>query len=578
MNDSAWAYANIWESVAAALPEACAIKQGDRSLSWSEFDRRADSLAAYLLASGLGRHAKVAVYAANCPEYLVGYYAAFKAGLAPYNLNYRYGAEEALYLFDNGDAEAVLFEAEYAPLIDSVRARAGKVKKWIAVAHGGAPIPPWAEDYDAIVASTPAERPTRAPWGRSEDDLLILFTGGTTGMPKGVMWRQGDLIGRGNFVANPLVGLGPLAHPQEAGARARAQAARPRSMIAPPLMHGTGQLAAVAAFSFGGTAILMPKGPFDAVAMWDTVERERATRVTIVGQPFAQPMLEALDAHPGRWDLRSVFFIGSSGAMWSKENKRGLLRHMPQATLLDSFSSSEAIGMGLSSMNAQGEIETARFKLGEDCAVFAEDGRRVAPGSGERGRVAIGGYLPLGYYKDEAKTLATFPILEGKRWSIPGDWAEVTEAGEIILLGRGSQCINTGGEKVFPEEVEEALKLHPAVRDAAVTGVPDPRFGERVAALIETSMSVSEAELISHVRARLAHYKAPRHVLFVDGGLRGPNGKLDYKTIKARAMGAFAPQPAVTDRDPGCVSHPGPLAETPAGSPELRGDEDGRSA
>jgi acyl-CoA synthetase (AMP-forming)/AMP-acid ligase II len=542
MGEIVWAYANIWESVAGALPDEPAIVQGDRRLCWAEFDRQADALAAHLSTLGLTRQSKLAVYAANCPEYLIGYYAAFKAGIAPYNVNYRYGADEVLYLFDNGDAEAVLFEAEYAPLIERVRARAGKVKIWIAVARDGLTAPAWAEDFDAIVAGIPAARPAKAPWGRSEDDLLILYTGGTTGMPKGVMWRQGDLIGRGNFVANPLIGLAPLARPEEAGLRAKGEPIRTRSLIAPPLMHGTGQLAAMAAFSFGGTAVLLPKGHFDAEAMWDIAEREKATRVTIVGQPFAKPMLDALDANPGRWDLSSVRFIGSSGAMWSQENKRGLLRHLPQAMMSDFFSSSEAIGMGTSFMTAQAEVQTARFVLGPDCAVFAEDGRRVEPGSGERGRVAIGGYLPLGYYKDEAKTAATFPVVEGRRWSIPGDWAEVTAEGELVLLGRGSQCINTGGEKVFPEEVEEVLKLHPAVRDAAVTGVPDARFGERIAALVEASGSVSEAELIEHVRAQLAHYKAPRHVLLVESVARGPNGKLDYKTIKSRAIDAFSPE------------------------------------
>ncbi|NWG54692.1 MAG: AMP-binding protein, partial [Hydrogenophilaceae bacterium] len=321
-------------------------------------------------------------------------------------------------------------------------------------------------------------------------------------------------------------------------------APRPIALIAPPLMHGTGQLGAANALSFGGAVVLLPKGRFDPEALWEAVARERASRISIVGQPFAQPMLDALDANPGRWDVSCVLSIVSSGAMWSRDNKKGLLRHMPQAMLTDAFSSSEAIGMGTSIMTADAEFETARFTIGPDCAVFTEDGRRVAPGSGERGRAAVGGYLPLGYYKDQAKTDATFKIIDGQRWSIPGDWAEVTAEGELILLGRGSQCINTGGEKVFPEEVEEALKLHPAVRDAAVTGLPDPRMGERVAAIVELSAPAEPAELIAHVKERLAHYKAPRHVLIVDSVARAPNGKLDYKAVKARALDAFgAEQP-----------------------------------
>jgi len=209
--------------------------------------------------------------------------------------------------------------------------------------------------------------------------------------------------------------------------------------------------------------------------------------------------------------------------------------------LRDMFSSSEALGLGVSTMDARSEIQTAQFALGIDCAVFAEDGRRIEPGSGERGRVAVGGFLPVGYYKDEAKSAATFPVIEGRRWSIPGDWAEVALDETLTLLGRGSQCINTGGEKVFPEEVEEVLKRHPAVRDAAVTGIPDPRFGERIAALVDLTRgsTADEAELIAHVKTTLAHYKAPRHVLVVDSVARTPNGKLDYKSVKARAVAAF---------------------------------------
>ncbi|MBI1188543.1 MAG: AMP-binding protein [Alphaproteobacteria bacterium] len=536
-----WSHAEVWDSVAAALPDARAIVQGERVLTWADFSRRSDALAAHLLERGLSRQSKVAVYTQNRPDYLIAYYAAFKAGLAPFNVNYRYAADEVLYLLENGDAEAVVFETLYAPLIERIRTRAPLVKTWLAIADEGEAIPPWAEAFADVAARTPVAQPVSAPWGRSGDDLLILYTGGTTGMPKGVMWRQHDLFGRYGFVSNALVGIEPLGHPHEAGPRAAAGIVpRPIALIAPPLMHGTGQLGATNAFSFGGTVVLLPKGRFDPEALWDAVHRERVTRISIVGQPFAQPMLDALDAHPERWDVSCVLGIISSGAMWSRENKKGLLRHMPQAALTDAFSSSEAIGMGTSIMTANAEFETARFTIGPDCAVFTEDGRRVTPGSGERGRTAVGGFLPLGYYKDQAKTDATFKIIEGRRWSVPGDWAEVTAAGELILLGRGSQCINTGGEKVFPEEVEEALKEHPSVRDAAVTGLPDPRMGERVAALVELSAPAEVADLIAHVRERLAHYKAPRHVLIVDTVARAPNGKLDYKAIKARALDAFA--------------------------------------
>lgn len=538
---SAWAYANVWEAVAAAIPDEPAIIQGDRVVSFADFDEAADALAVHLLAAGLTQQSKVAVYATNCPEYLVACFAAFKAGLAPFNVNYRYGPAEVRYLFDNGDAEAVVFEAGFAPLLDRVRGDMPGVRSWIAIPQPGEAVPDWARDLAAITAAAPATRPVVAPWGRHDEDLLLIFTGGTTGMPKAVMWQQGDLFAKGGYGANPLLGIPPLDKPEDAGPRALATPVKPRALIAPPLMHATGLIAAFGALGFGGAVILLPHGKFDPEAMWDAVEHWRATRITIVGQPFAQPLLEALDAHPGRWDLSSVFVIGSSGAMWNRENKLGLIRHMPQVQLMDSYSSSEAFGMGISTTNAQGESATAAFALGPDCAIFTEDGRRVEPGSGESGRLAVGGPIPLGYYKDPAKTASTFPTYEGRRWSMPGDWATVDADGTVRILGRGSQCINTGGEKVFPEEVEEALKRHPAVRDAAVTGVPDARFGERIVALVEPhpAASADEAELRDHVRGELATYKAPRHVLVVDSVARAPNGKLDYKAVKDRALAAF---------------------------------------
>lgn len=538
---SAWTYANIWESVAAATPDEPAIVQGDHVVSFAELERQADALAAHYLAAGLAQQSKIAVYATNCPDFIVAYYGGFKAGLAPFNVNYRYGPEEVRYLLDNGDAEAVVFEAEFASILEPIRAALPLVKSWLAIARPGHPVPDWAEDFAAVAANETAERPVSAPWGRQDEDLLLIFTGGTTGMPKAVMWQQGDLMAKGGYGANPLLGNGPLASPEEAGPRAAAAAIKPRAVIAPPLMHATGLLGAFAAIGMGGAAILLPRGKFDPEQVWDAVEQWRATRMTIVGQPFAQPLLEALDANPGRWNLSSLFIMGSSGAMWNRENKLGLIRHIPQIQLMDSYSSSEAIGMGLSTTNAQGESATAAFELGPDCAIFTEDGRRVEPGSGESGRLAVGGYIPLGYYKDAAKTASTFPIYEGKRWSMPGDWASVDADGTVRILGRGSQCINTGGEKVFPEEVEEALKRHPAVRDAAVTGVPDARFGERIVALVEPHPGASADEVIlrEHVRSQLAAYKAPRHVLVVESVARAPNGKLDYKAVKERALVAF---------------------------------------
>jgi acyl-CoA synthetase (AMP-forming)/AMP-acid ligase II len=535
-----WTYAAIWESVAAALPGEAAFIQGDARLDWRDFDGIANGLAAEFLGAGLGHQAKIAVYTQNCAEYLTAYFAAFKAGMVPINVNYRYGPEEIAYLLDNADAEAVVFEAGYADTIAPVRAGLPGVKRWIAIARDGEPIPDWAISYSSIA---PVAATVVAPWGRSGDDMMFIYTGGTTGMPKGVMWRQGDLLGKGAYGANPLAGVPPLESPESAGPRALATPVRPRAMIAPPLMHGTGMLTAMAALVAGGTVLLLPQGHFSPDTLWDIVDTHRASRITVVGQPFAQPLLDALEANPGRWNVSCVAVITSSGAMWGRENKLGLIRHMPQVMLTDAFSSSEALGLGTSIMTGTTEVATAAFALGPDCALFTEAGARVVPGSGERGRVAVSGYLPAGYYKDPVKSAATFPTIEGRQWSIPGDWATIAADGTLTLLGRGSQCINTGGEKVFPEEVEEVLKRHPAVRDAAVTGLPDPRFGERIAALVDLRPGATEPgadELIQHVKALLSHYKAPRHVLVVDSVARAPNGKLDYKVVKERALAAFA--------------------------------------
>ena len=532
-----WNYAEVWESVAEVSADLPAFIQGERVVTWAEFGARADALAADFLDAGLSRQSKVAAYLYNGPEYLTAYYAAFKAGLAPFNVNYRYGSEELFYLLDNADAEAVVFDAEFADKLAPLRARLPQVKRWIAVGSPAHAVPDWADDYETLTAH-PRQRGVVAPWGRSGEDLLIIYTGGTTGMPKGVMWRQEDLWGVGNYGANPLLGMEALGTARDAGPRA-AQGPRPVSLIPCPLMHGTGLMGAIGALSAGGAAAFLPSRHFSAAELWDEVDRLGVARISIVGMAFCTPMLEVLERNPGRWNLSTVRVIGSSGAMWSYENKQGLLRHMPQAALMDAFASSEAFGMGLSTSTAGGESPTAKFVQGVNCAVFTEDGRRVEPGSGERGRVAVGGHIPQGYYKDQAKTDATFPLYEGRRWSMPGDWATVEPDGTLTLLGRGSQCINTGGEKVFPEEVEEALKKHPAVRDAAVVGLPDPRFGERISALVELKPEAGQpetAELVGHVREHLADYKQPRAVFFVPSVNRAPNGKLDYKTLKSQAL------------------------------------------
>lgn len=534
-----WKIADVWEAIARRTPDRPALIQGDRVVTWGEFDARADALAAHFLAGGASADAKVAAYLFNGPEYLEVYFAAFKAGLAPINTNYRYGGEELVYLFDNADAEVVVFHAGFTSTLEAIRPRLSKVKLWIAVAEPGHPAPAWASDYETVVAAAPPGRPVSAPWGRSGDNLLLLYTGGTTGMPKGVMWRQDDLfnvLGAGGQAAR---GTPPIETVQQASDRLDPLGPRPPlTLVCCPLMHGTGQFSAFITLNQGGAVATLPSRGFSAVELWNEVERLRADGVVIVGLAFSTPMLEALEADPGRWDLSSVLSISSSGSMWSQENKRGLLSHCVNATIYDSFGSSEAVGLGASASTPGAEAATAAFMLGPTCAVFTEDGRRVEPGSGERGLVAVSGFLPMGYYKDPEKSAKTFLTFEGTRWSVPGDWAEVNADGSLRLLGRGSQCINTGGEKVFPEEVEEALKTHPHVRDAVVVGVPDPRFGERICAVVEPdgAAELELADLSAHVRGRLAAYKAPRELVVVDSIGRAPNGKVDYKASRARAL------------------------------------------
>jgi len=533
-----WNYADIWETVADAVPERTAQIHGERRLSWRRFDRRADGLARHLLEAGLTRQAKVAAYLYNAPEYLETYFAAFKAGLVPVNTNHRYVADELFYLFDNADAQAVVFHASFTEKVAAIRARLPKIRTWIAVAEPGHPVPDFASDYERVAGRD--VEPARPPWGRSADDLLLLYTGGTTGMPKGVMWRQEDLFQVLGAGGNLLLGLPAFETLQDAAERA-ISVDPGVTIAAAPLMHGTAQFTAIGALTVGGCVACLPGARFDAVEFWSEAARLNATGAAIVGMAFALPMLEALDTNPGRWDLTSLRRLGSSGTVWSMENKQGLLKHLPGCAIFDSLGSSEAVGLGASNSAAGEEAETARFMVGPNSAVFTEDGRRVEPGSGERGQVAVSGFLPVGYYKDPDKSARTFRELEGRRWSIPGDFATVEADGTLKLLGRGSQVINTGGEKVFPEEVEEAIKRYPGVRDAAVVGAPDPRFGERVCAVIDMAGEdlPTLTAITEHVRLHLAAYKAPRDLVFAPI-VRAANGKLDYKAVRAEALAALA--------------------------------------
>ncbi|MFM7126795.1 MAG: acyl-CoA synthetase [Actinomycetota bacterium] len=537
---SNWNFADVYEAIGNRVPDHPCQIQGDRVVTWGQFNARADALAADMLAHGLTQQSKVAAYLFNGPEYLETYIAAFKGGFAPVNTNYRYGPEEVAYLFDNADAEAVVFHSSFIELLEGVRSRLPKVRRWYCVRENGAVVPSWAADYDQIVA-TPVAPGTRGPWGRSGDDLLLLYTGGTTGMPKGVMWRQDDLFNVIGAGGNAVLGIPPASSVDELVSRL--DPANPGLVLltACPLMHGTGQFSSLIAMNVGGSVVSLPSRHFDPAELLGEVEKRRVQVLVIVGQAFAGPILETLERNPNGFDTSSLVMMTSSGVMWSQENKQGLLRHIPQVVLFDSFGSSEAVGMGGSVSAAGAASETAKFQLGPTCAVFTEDGQRVQPGSGERGLVAVGGFIPLGYYGDEAKTAQTFRTFEGQRWSVPGDWAEVLADGTLVLLGRGSVCINTGGEKVFPEEVEEALKRHPSVRDAVAVGIPDDRFGETICAVVEAhdGQSPELSALSDHVKTTLAPYKAPRHLVVIDTIGRAPNGKVDYKRLKAHALSAL---------------------------------------
>jgi len=545
-----WTYADLLEGVAAAVPNWVAQLHGERSFTWAQFDQRADALAAHLLASGLTEQSKVAAYLYNGPEYLETYFAAFKAGLAPVNTNYRYGPDEIRYLFSNADAEAVVFHASFTALIEQVRPDLPGVKVWYVVDDLDGVVgsrPDWAVPYEEAVTAEPAARPVAGPWGRSGDHLLLLYTGGTTGMPKGVMWRQDDLFNVLGAAGNATAGIAPITSvadlaPRFAAALQMGLAAGPRVLPACPLMHGTGQFSALITLMMGGSVVSLSGRSFSTEELFDTIERDRVTSCVIVGDAFAKPMLATLDGSPGRWDLSSLVAISSSGVMWSQETKNGLLEHLPNVSLIDSYGSSEAVGLGLS-VSTKGQAErTAQFKLGPTVHVFTEDLRRVEPGSDEQGFVAISGFVPIGYYGDEQKTAKTFRVIDGVRYSVPGDYAQVTADGSLVLLGRGSVCINTGGEKVFPEEVEEVLKQHPAIADAVCVGHPDDRFGEVIVAMVQPkdpSIAVDADDVIAHVRSRLARYKAPRHVITVATIGRSPAGKVDYARLKAEARQAL---------------------------------------
>ena len=529
--------ADCFDLIAETCRDREALIQAPQRVTWGALERRARNVAAWMVARGASHQGKVAIYTYNNPAYMEGVYAAMKAALVPVNVNYRYREEELGYLLDNADAEIAIVHEEFAPVLAKVAGQLPRLRGVLVVgdpgtqpSNGGLPD---AEPYEAVAhADRPAPTVVRSP-----DDQLFLYTGGTTGMPKGVMWRQSDLYLR-------LAGGGLMPAPPTLDALREFVANPPmpiRALIGPPLMHGTGWFTAVIAWLAGGSVILMdnPKR-FDAAEVFAIVEREQATAITIVGDSFAKPMLRELERGQRAYDLSSLMMVSSSGVMWCQETKEGLLKHAPQLMLIDSFSSSEAVGMGLSITTAAGAVQTGKFQLSDTTRLFDEQLQLLDATPGTKGLVGVGGPQPVGYYKDPEKSARTFVETPHGRFSVPGDWAQVNEDGKTLtLLGRGSVCINTGGEKVFPEEVEEVLKRVDGVRDCVVVGVPDERFGEAITAVVSTDRPLDGELLKSFVKERLAGYKAPKHVVFVEEVYRSPSGKADFKRTKAIAMEAL---------------------------------------
>lgn len=541
---SGWNVASIWEAIAAHKPNAIALICGSRRKTWGDFDRAANSTATWLLSLGLGHQDKVAQYLYNGPEYLESQFAAFKVGMVPVNTNYRYVEDELLYLWDNADVRAVVFHGSFSARIESIRPKLDDIAGWLWVDDGSGDCPTWATRYTDVVNQDVQESPD-TEWPRSGDDLLLLYTGGTTGMPKGVMYRQDDWVqvfGRDlpeSLVKEAGAGDADLEDADLNDAWGRAVEGTDSVVLpASPMMHGTGMGTAHMGLLAGGAVALLDSQSFDPILLLDTIERERVTMLVIVGDAFGKPIVRALDAHPGRWTLRSLEAITSSGVMWSQEAKEGIHRHAPHVMLMDGLASSEALGMGQSvSGGASATAPTAEFAMSPNAAVFSEADTPVEPGSGEIGRLAVRGHLPLGYYKDQEKSDATFRVIDGERYSFPGDFATVEKDGTIRLLGRGSVCITTGGEKVFPEEVEEVIKSQDGVADAVVVGVESERWGEEVTAMVELlpDASVSVASIREACAARLSPYKVPKVVHFVQTIGRAPNGKVNYKGLRKMA-------------------------------------------
>lgn len=532
-----WNLGDVLEAVADAVPpDRIAIIHGDETRTWSQFQQRSNNVATELLRQGLAAGDRIAFFLRNHPAYLETAAAAFKARLTHVNVNYRFVAAELNHILEDSGGRAVIYAGELSHVIDEVRPMRPDVRAWIQV---GGELLPKALDYERLASQGPG---SPLVIDRSPDDLLFIYTGGTTGRPKGVVWTHGALLEAQFRNLGQLEGSAPPERLEDVVQRALQSGQQVRQLPAAPLIHATAMVVAVAALVAGGSVVLPSNeaSRFDADAIWQAVERHQVTMLTIVGDPFARPLLRALDSRPGHRDLQSLRAIISSGTAWSEPVKRGLLAHLPWVTLMDTLSSTEAPACGTMLLTSSGATRHV-FRIGPDCRVFDEDGVEVLPGSGRPGLIARAGPLPLRYHNDPEKTERTFRTVGGVRYAIPGDYCLVEMDGTLALLGRGSQCINSAGEKIFVEEVEEALMSLPGVDDAMVTGMPDPTYGEIVAAAIScaTTSDLDEGAIRLELRARLAGYKIPKRMVFRPSLPRLPSGKPDYTALR----GLFALTP-----------------------------------
>ena len=519
-------FADILELVVDEVPDREAVVCGDRRVTYREFDERVNRLAHWLAEQGVGRGDHVGLYLTNGTEYLEAWFAAAKLGAVGINVNYRYVEDELRYLFNDAQLVAVVHDAQFAERIDHVAPDCPTLRVRLAVDRDAADNP-----YEAALAASSPERDFAE---RSPDDLYILYTGGTTGMPKGVMWRQEDAFFACMRGGNPL-GVAPET-PEAVLDVIRTKGVQAAMVITPPLMHGAAQWTAGMQLFGGDKIVLDPSSHMDPARIWRLVSDEKATSMVIVGDAMGRPLAEELDR--ADYDLSTFFVLGSGGAILSDTVKGQLRAKLPHILIMDSFGVSETGFQGQRPSTAGNDDGGPRFAMDDTTAVLDDDLRPVAPGSGVQGHLARGGRIPLGYWGDEEKSAKTFVTdADGKRWSLPGDMALVEDDGTIVLLGRGNQCINTGGEKVFPEEVEAALKSHPDVFDAIVVGVPDDRWGQRVAAVVQPRDGARPEldALAEHAREHVAGYKVPRQLVLVDAVVRSPSGKPDYRWAKAVA-------------------------------------------